>query len=217
MYAIKELYALLTITTLISSCVLFHFTSTKLSSQSLRLWALGMSALFAGQLLMTLRGYVPFYVSIIAGNTLSLLGLILFWLGTRLYSNLQIGWKSYAFILSTILCAVGSLYWFSAVSFNVAARIIAINLLVLPYSTMIGYTLLSNNHSSRSVHFFGIINIGTMLSSTIRILTVLISPQHQFFFMSGWQTGIHTLWLIGYVITAAITLPLLAIHKQVED
>lgn len=173
-----------------------------------------MSALFAGQMLMTLRGYVPFYASIVAGNTLSLFGLILFWVGIRLYSNLQIRWKSYVFILVTILCAIGSLYWFSAVSFNVAARIIAINLLVLPYSTMIGYTLIRYNRSSRSAYFFGVINIGTTLSCIIRILTVAVSPQQQFFFMSGWQTGIHTLWLIGYIITAVITLPLLALHKE---
>lgn len=214
MYAIKELYALLTISTLISSCVLFHFISTKFSSRSLQLWTVGMFVLFTGQMLMTLRGYVPFYISIIAGNTLSLFGLMLFWLGIRLYSNAQIHWKNYALMLACILCAIYFLYWFSAVKFNVAARIVTMNVLVLPFSTMIGYTLIYSSAPSRPALVFGIVNIGTTLSSIIRILTVLISPQHQSFFMSGWQTGMHTLWMIGYIITAAITFPLLALHKQ---
>lgn len=202
------------ITTFLSSMMLFRLHKSTYSTQGTLHCAIGMSACCLGELLVIFRGYVPFYISIIGGNVLGLLGLLFIWIGIRKLLNLSAGWRIYCFGLLNLLSASFLLYWFSVVEFNVAIRIGAFNALVLPYTLFIAHNSLTNKSSYRIASALGILNILGSLVSLVRITTSLSAPLYESFFVSGWGTAAHILWMLLYVVLTSASITMLAIEKK---
>jgi hypothetical protein len=214
MFAIRELYVVLAITTFLSSAVLFRLHNSTYSTHGILHCALGMSACSIGELLIILRGYVPFYVSVIGGNGLGLLGLLLLSIGIRNFFNLSVGWRIYLFGLLNLLTASLLLYWFSVIEFNVAIRIGAFNALVLPYTIFIAHNALTSQSSYRGARALGILNILGSIVCFLRIVTSLSAPLYKSFFASGLGTAVYIIWLMLYVILMAASITMLAIEKK---
>lgn len=203
-----------TITTFISSVMLFRLHNSTYSTQGTLHCAVGMSACSLGELLIIFRGYVPFYVSTIGGNGLGLLGLLFIWIGIRKLFNLSAGWRIYCFGLLNLLSASFLLYWFSVIDFNVAIRIGAFNALVLPYTVFIAHNALANKSSYRIAPALGVLNILGSLICLVRIVTSLSAPLYKSFFASGLGTAAHIIWMLLYVVLTSVSITMLAIEKK---
>lgn len=205
---------MLAITTFLSSVVLFRLHNSTYSTQGTLHCAIGISACCIGELLIILRGYVPFYVSVIGGNGLGLLGLLMLWIGIRKFFNLSVSWRIYLFGLLNLLTASFFLYWFSIIEFNVAIRIGAFNALVLPYHAFIAHNALTSQSSYRGARALGLLNILGSIVCLLRIVTSLAAPLYESFFASGLGTAIYIIWLMFYVILTAASITMLAINKK---
>lgn len=214
MFAIRELYVVFTITTFLSSVMLFRLHNSTYSTQGILHCAIGMSACCLGELLMIFRGYVPFYVSIIGGNGLGLLGVFFIWIGIRKFFNLSVGWWIYLFGLLNLLTASGLLYWFSVIEFDVVIRIGAFNALLFPYTVFIAHNVLTNKNSYNFAPALGILNILGSVVCLIRIVTSMSAPLYKSFFASGLGTAVHILWMLLYVVLTSASITMLAIEKK---
>lgn len=214
MFAIRELYVVFTITTFLSSVMLFRIHNSTYSTQGILHCAIGMSACCLGELLMIFRGYVPFYLSIIGGNDLGLLGLFFIWIGIRKFYNLSVGWWIYLFGLLNLLAASYLLYWFSVIEFDVAIRIGAFNAFVLPYTIFIAHNVFTNKSSNRIATALCILNIMGAIVCLVRIVTSLSAPLYKSFFASGAGTAVHIVWMLLYVVLTSASITMLAIDKK---
>ncbi len=203
-----------TITTFLSSVMLFRLHNSRYSTHGTLHCAIGMSACCFDELLMIFRGDVPFYVSIFGGNGLALLGLLFIWIGVRSFFNLSVGWRIYSFGILNQLLALCLLYWFSVVEFNVAIRIGVFNALVLPYSVFLAHNALTSKSSYRFAPVLGILNILTAFVCLLRIVTSLSAPLYKSFFASGFGTAAHTIWMLLYVVLTTASITMLTIEKK---
>ncbi|OBQ46268.1 GGDEF domain-containing protein [Halodesulfovibrio spirochaetisodalis] len=213
MFAIRELYAAFTITAILSTGILLWLYVSTLSTRGVLYWAAAMCSFSVGQLLIIFRGYVPFYISSIVAYDILLLGIFLLWLGVRNFLTLQISKKIYVFGLLSIIALTTLIYWFSVPAPNIAGRIGALNLMVLPYAIAITHNLLTNTKKYQSTWILGLATVVSSIIYITRIANAFSPLVFDNYVISGWNT-VYAIWAITYLIIATASFVMMAIENK---
>ncbi|MCT4534378.1 GGDEF domain-containing protein [Halodesulfovibrio sp.] len=211
MFALRELYATFTIAAILSTCILLWLHSSKFSTNGVLYWASAMCSFSIGQLLITLRGYLPFCISFTAANNIMLLGFLLLWIGIRKFLNLSITWRIYLFGAVNIATATALLYWFTTITPSVTGRAGAVSLCALPYTIFIAHNLLTNTRQYNFTWIFGLANAFyaiVHLSHLCKLISVSpLTDGHP----DTWIAP-YTAWAIVYLFFATVTFIMLTIE-----
>lgn len=213
MFAIRELFASLTITTLLSSGIVFWLQTSKLAGKGTLLWATAMFSLSCGLGLITLRGYIPAELSIILANSMIILGVTLLWYGIRQYVGLSL--FTWNYVLGTLCVGVTAYgcYYFSAITPSVSIRITLTNILLAVPCMQLCHDLLK--YSNRK--------FGKLLSATYGITAILLilrgilalqTTSVASFLLSGWLTTSFLLWAIFLMLSTTFNLIMLLVEDQ---
>ncbi len=106
------------------------------SERSLRHWSAGGILIATGTVLIALRKVVPESLSIIAGNSLLVLGMGYLHVGARGLLGRTPGWP-WHWLAATV--AVAGCFWYAVIEPNLAARIIIVSLLSVPFLIACGW------------------------------------------------------------------------------
>ncbi len=145
--------------------------------RALRWWSAAIFAAGAGFLLLSLRGSIPDFLSIVVANDLMLLALCLFLEGVVVFRRLPQG---YAWRISAPLIAILTLLllYFTYAETSVAARIVAVSLTNAVPTTVAAWLLIRDiPRTMRFSHYFtaaGFIQFAVV--SVGRIAHTLIAP-----------------------------------------
>lgn len=213
MFAIRELYASLTITALLASCIVFWLQNSKLAGKGTLLWAYAMFSISFGLGLITLRGYIPAELSIILANSMIIFGITLLWYGIRQYVQLPLlNWNYALGALCLGITAYGC-YYFSTVTSSVSIRITLTNIVLAVPCMMLCYDLLK----------FGNKKFGNFLSATYGITAILLvirgilalrATSMASYLLSGWLTTAFLLWAIFLLLSTTFNLIMLLVEDQ---
>lgn len=213
MFALRELYATFTIAATLSTCILIWLHSSKFSTNGVLYWASAMGSFSIGQLLITLRGYLPFYISFTVANNIMLLGFLLLWIGIRRFLNLSIPKLIYLIGAITISIATSLLYWYTAITPSIAGRAGVISLCALPYTIFIAHNLLTNTRRYTFTWIFGLANVFYTIVHLSHLCNLLSLSPHTPSYPDTWIAP-YTAWGIVYLFFATVTFIMLTIEDM---
>ena len=201
---IRTLFIVNVFTAFIVSLVMLIIWRTQKSSSSLGWISLGFGCLMVGALLISSRGYLPDFVSIVLGNSIYLLWVIFVWQGIRDFQGLVLPLRNVLLSLFLFVCLF---VYYTYIDFDTAMRIIVLSLFVAAYSILSMVDLLKPIHinSPAIEHKFivGIVFIFTIFIM-LRIAMIAFGDAEYDFMSSDWIQQLSILAFMLYTVAFAL-------------
>ena len=213
MFAIRELYASLTIITVLSSYIVFWLHKSKLAGKGTLLWTYAMLSISCGLGLITLRGYISPELSIILSNSMNILGITILWYGIRQYVELPL--LKWNYVLGALWISITGYgcYYFSAVAPSISMRITLTNSISAIPCTLLCYDLLRCSNKKFGKFLSTIYGI-TAILLVIRGLLAQRATSMASYLFSGWPTTALLLWTIFLILSTTFCLIMLLVEDQ---
>ena len=172
---IRTLIVVATFVSIGSAAALILFWRSESRPNGAGFWAIGMSCLTIGGLLMFSRGSIPDFISIVVANTLYILGFLLILRGIRIFA----GRPSLVFLDYFLLPTTAVLfYYFNYIDENINFRIIIASSTFVIICVTVVVTLLSEKNASWRHAGFAVATVFSLfgISHIIRVGIVLHTP-----------------------------------------
>ncbi|MCG8529616.1 MAG: GGDEF domain-containing protein [Desulfovibrionales bacterium] len=194
MFAIRELYASVTITTLISSGVMFWLHFSRFSVRGLIWWGFGM-LLYAGCLmLIALRPESPPALAIILNNTFCVSGYICIWFGIRAYLNQPLSYIHWGLGICSILSIIATIYWFTVVTPDITIRVLLISIFSALFNGLAAYDLFTHASHNKASLLIACNNVANIIAVSLRSIASFGIATPYTMHTSGWTTINFMLW-----------------------
>ncbi len=181
------------------------------------LWFMNMIMQSAGSLLITLRGRVPDFFSIVLGNTLISCGIVFLLIGLEQFVGRK-GRRIQNYLLLVLIGA--SIFYFTFVHPDLTAREITTSAAIAVIDFQICWLLLHKVSPDllKFTRIAGIVLSGYVLVSLVRIiLLILFPPATSSFFESGLVDSIAILLYVGLSCCLAICLTIMVNLRLIQQ
>ncbi len=133
-----------------------------------RLWALGSTLIAAGALLVALRGAIPFYLTVLAGNALLMVGVNVFSMGVIEIRGHRAPWR---FGWATVAAGCAGYVWYGLLAPSIVARTLVFTAVLV---ALIGLSGLSVLRGARGAHAGVRLLLATALLAEATLLLVRV-------------------------------------------
>ncbi|SIO32059.1 GGDEF domain-containing protein [Halodesulfovibrio marinisediminis] len=194
MLGIRELYASLTITALVSTATVFWLYFSRFSTRGVLWWVISMSCYLLCLILMTLRGIIPPFFSEFIANIAATAGYVCFWFAIRLFFNRPLTrniWGCGLFLTLLITVASGIALYDSEL---VTGKVLIIGINYSTINIFTAYELLRNAHRSNAAKVLAAINIINAVIINLRGFHIVQTASFNTYFTTGWTTSAYVLW-----------------------
>ncbi len=202
---IRTLFIVNMFTAFIVSIVMLIIWRTQKSSSSLGWISLGFGCLMVGALLISSRGYLSDFISIILGNSIYLLWAVFVWQGTRDFQGLVFPLKNVLLSLFLFVCLF---LYYTYIDFDLSMRIIVISLFLAIYSILTMIDLLKPIHlNSPSIEhkFIVAIVFFFVFFMLLRIVMVLVESTDNDFMSANWLQQASVLVFMLYSVAFSLS------------
>jgi diguanylate cyclase (GGDEF)-like protein len=154
------------------------------SERAVRYWSGAFLALALGAMLVGLRGRLPDFWTVVAGNLLIIGGYFMMHAGTALFTRRPVAWHV---AIGVLLGSAATLAWWSLVSPNIRLRVAVFSAATVVGCGLIVRDLLRSSHGpQRLTHsvLAGVFLI-TIVATLVRAIDVLIDPGYTQLFSGG--------------------------------
>lgn len=201
---IRTLFIINVFTAFIISIVMLIIWRTQRYSSSLGWLSLGFASVMVGSLLILGRGHLSDFISIVLGDSISLLWGVFVWQCIRDFQGLILPLKNVLLSLFLFVCLM---VYYTYVDFSTGMRIIVLSLFVAAYSFFSIFDLLKPIHKNSPAieHKFlvGIISV-FIFFIILRIVILLSSRVDQYVMHIDWVEEISILFFMLYSVAFAL-------------
>ena len=198
-----------------SALVIFIIHRLRFREQGILFWVYGTSAIAFSLILLTLRGILPNFITIVVANTLVTCGFALIWNGMRLFTGRSRMLKT---TLITSFTIAPFLFWYSQIQPSLWIRIVACSLAIVGFTGASAYELLRDKKRRVNLarRITGYVFFVSATIFFIRILLTIIDKTSGDFLISGKITIALFLWTPVFFlgITAGM---ILMISERLRD
>lgn len=213
MLGIRELYASLTASAAISTVAFFWLHFSRFSRRGVLWWAVAMSSYLLCLILMTCRGFIPPFFSILIANIAATVGYVCFWFGTRVFFNRPLTRKvwSCGLTLTTLVAIASGITLYDPTL--ATGRVLIIGLNYSTINVLTAYELLRNARHSTTAKCLAIMNILNAVIINWRGIHIVRTASFNTYFTTGWTTSAYVLWTNVSLLMTTVGLIVLILEE----
>ena len=213
---IRTLFIVNVLTSFVVSAVMLLIWRTRKSNSSLGWLSLGFACLMVGSVLISSRGSLPGFISIVLANSIYLLWAIFIWQGIRDFQGLALPLRSVLLSVSLFVCL---LLYYTYIDSDIGMRSIVLSLFVAAYSILSMFDLLKPNHiNSPSIEhkYTAAIVLCFTFFTLLRIVMALAEKGEGDFISADWLQQISILAFMLYSVAFALAF-LWVLQRDLEN
>ena len=217
MFAIRELYASLTILTFLSTLLVCWLKYNKYPLRGAKYWTCSFLSICASCLFITFRGTLPLTLTVLLPNNLLMLANFFSYFALRRYLSLPINRSLILTALAIQIFLPFFVYHYYVVSPSLTTRIVVWSIIVALLHAQIACDLIAYG---RQTHLSKLLCYTNIFASTTYISRIIIAacyPPAGNYLASGWQTTAFLIWIIAYVLFSTLGIILMAVEEQNKE